>query len=577
MWQALGLVSFAVILAAFVALLVGLVIGIARKRWRVLKWSAATCGVAFLLLVVAIAFDTASDNSESALTSPQTSDSAATPSPDFTPLPTPPPEPATMPVQEPLIPPRVTAGQLIEIKSGNEVAFESKYVDQVHRIVGLVSSVQRAGEHIDVKLQGRRNTIAEVVCKVSGDWKEAADIQVNTTATVEGLVTNKGVFDLVVDDCSVVIGIVAATDFHVPVSSSWDAEAKTQVDEFNSLVGQAVEAGDTCATDCSRCFEIGGIMAQIDSIVGDALASGEWGQDFKLASAALGASLSKHQSNSIALIKTDVGLGSGVVVSPAGLLLTNEHVVGDADFVDVQLPSGCVLVGEVVKVDEDIDLALVQLPDDLVYLHLPFADRIVKPSDAVSVWGYPLSSELGYDPKHTQGEVERVSTEQLTLNVVANHGSSGGPVLNESDHVVGIVRAKSLFSNQIAAVPLDVAREFTDAGVAEAVDATVELITEKRILWVKVLPHENPYIDLRVQVDPEFDLSNGWHTVYVNGVREIWTDAIYADQSYLQIGTMDGSLSPDLRVSVSTDGYGDYRCEADSQSDTEFVFRCIER
>ena len=235
------------------------------------------------------------------------------------------------------------------------------------------------------------------------------------------------------------------------------------------------------------------------------------------------------------------------------------------------------LVGEVVKTEEDADLALVRLPDDRAYLHLPFADGMVKPSDAVSVWGYPLSFELGYDAKRTQGDVARVSTDRLTLNVVANPGSSGGPVLNESGHVIGVVRAKSLVGDQIAAVPLDVAREFIDAEMAEAEDAAVAAFTEKMVLWVKVSTHESQYIDLRVQVDPEFDLSKGWHTVYVNGVRKTWTDAIYADQSYLQIGTMGGSLSPDLRVSVSTDGYGDYRCEADSQSDTEFVFKCIER
>ena len=326
------MISVAVIFAAFVAIIVGLIIGIARKRWRVLKWSTATFGVAFLLLVVAVGFDTASDDSEGAPTSPQASKSAPTPSPTPTPITTPAPNPTILPAQDPIALPKVTAGQLIEIKNGNEVAFDSKYVGQAYRIVGLVSSVQQAGNYIDVKLQGRRNTIAEVVCKVSGDWKGAAEIQLNTTVTVEGLVTTKGVIDLVVYDCSVVSGVVTAGNFHVPASSSWGAEAERQVDEFNSLIDQVVEAGDTCAADCRRCVEIDGILSQIDDLVEDALASGEWGRDFELASAALSASLNKHQGNSIALIKTSVGLGSGVVVSPAGLLLTNEHVVGDADF-----------------------------------------------------------------------------------------------------------------------------------------------------------------------------------------------------------------------------------------------------
>ncbi|MYC06365.1 MAG: hypothetical protein F4X57_04215 [Chloroflexi bacterium] len=63
MWMALGLTSFLVVLAALVGAIVGLVIGIARKRWKVLKWSAAACGISLLLLIVAVALDGGFDDS----------------------------------------------------------------------------------------------------------------------------------------------------------------------------------------------------------------------------------------------------------------------------------------------------------------------------------------------------------------------------------------------------------------------------------------------------------------------------------------------------------------------------------
>ena len=45
MWMAVGLISLFIGLAALVAIVIGLVIGIARKRWKVLKWSEVSCGV----------------------------------------------------------------------------------------------------------------------------------------------------------------------------------------------------------------------------------------------------------------------------------------------------------------------------------------------------------------------------------------------------------------------------------------------------------------------------------------------------------------------------------------------------
>ena len=57
MWQALGIASILVLMSAVIGVIVGLIIGIARKRWRVLKWSAVICGIAFVLLMVAVAGD----------------------------------------------------------------------------------------------------------------------------------------------------------------------------------------------------------------------------------------------------------------------------------------------------------------------------------------------------------------------------------------------------------------------------------------------------------------------------------------------------------------------------------------
>ena len=91
MWQALGIVSFLVGLAAFIGIIIGLIVGIARKRWKVLKWSAAACGVSLVLLIVAVAMDTRADEPpDTGTTSASMSGSVATaqPQPTATPVPT---------------------------------------------------------------------------------------------------------------------------------------------------------------------------------------------------------------------------------------------------------------------------------------------------------------------------------------------------------------------------------------------------------------------------------------------------------------------------------------------------------
>ena len=54
-WGTVGIISFGVGAIAFFTMLVGLVVGVARKRWELLKWSSVTFGVCFIFLMIALA------------------------------------------------------------------------------------------------------------------------------------------------------------------------------------------------------------------------------------------------------------------------------------------------------------------------------------------------------------------------------------------------------------------------------------------------------------------------------------------------------------------------------------------
>ena len=55
MWGTIGIISFGVGAIAFFTMFAGLIVGVARKRWELLKWSSVTLGVCFVVLVIALA------------------------------------------------------------------------------------------------------------------------------------------------------------------------------------------------------------------------------------------------------------------------------------------------------------------------------------------------------------------------------------------------------------------------------------------------------------------------------------------------------------------------------------------
>jgi len=147
----------------------------------------------------------------------------------------------------------------------------------------------------------------------------------------------------------------------------------------------------------------------------------------------------------------DIGVGSGVVVVDSGLILTNLHVVSDADSVRVVFADGLESEATVVQTQPDQDLAVLQaktLPDDLQAATLK-STADVRPGDVVVAAGFPF----GIGPSVTAGVVsglkrefrspegERLLTNLIQFDAAANPGSSGGPLLTPDGEVIGIVTA----------------------------------------------------------------------------------------------------------------------------------------
>src|SRR5438477_10907114 len=140
------------------------------------------------------------------------------------------------------------------------------------------------------------------------------------------------------------------------------------------------------------------------------------------------------------------GLGSGIVISPDGLVLTNSHVVGASKEIRLRDTEGIVTDARVLGVDSDTDLALLRADGarDLRYASLGNSKTLRRGQLVVAI-GNPL----GFESTVTAGVVSalgrslRASTGRLIDDVIQtdaalNPGNSGGPLVSSNAEVVGI-------------------------------------------------------------------------------------------------------------------------------------------
>lgn len=165
--------------------------------------------------------------------------------------------------------------------------------------------------------------------------------------------------------------------------------------------------------------------------------------------------------------RVESSLGSGVIVDPAGHVVTNHHVIRDASEIRVQLADGRVATPSVVGVDPDTDLAVLKIDlPDLPIMPLGRSDGL-RAGDVVLAIGNPL----GLSQTVTQGIVSAVGRGSLRLATFAdfiqtdaaiNFGNSGGALIDTEGELVGIntaVLAQALGTEGIGfAIPVNLVR-----------------------------------------------------------------------------------------------------------------------
>lgn len=169
------------------------------------------------------------------------------------------------------------------------------------------------------------------------------------------------------------------------------------------------------------------------------------------------------------------GIGSGFVIDSAGLILTNAHVVDEADTVTVSFQDGRILEGQVLGKDPVTDVAVIHVEAE----GLPTVT--IGNSDAVrqGQWAIAIGNPIGLQETVTVGVISGIERSSAAIGIpdkrvgfiqtdaAINPGNSGGPLLNAAGDVIGINTAIVRGAQGLGfAIPINTAQQIAQQLIA---------------------------------------------------------------------------------------------------------------
>lgn len=165
------------------------------------------------------------------------------------------------------------------------------------------------------------------------------------------------------------------------------------------------------------------------------------------------------------------GTGSGFIIGSDGRLITNAHVVNDAETVEVTLKDGTTYEGTVLGTDSFTDVAVIKIEaTDLPTVKMGDAENLI-PGE----WAIAIGNPLGLDNTVTVGIISALGRSSSQVGVpdkrvrfiqtdaAINPGNSGGPLLNSQGEVIGINTAIRADAQGLGfAIPIETAQRIAD-------------------------------------------------------------------------------------------------------------------
>ncbi|MBX2827586.1 MAG: trypsin-like peptidase domain-containing protein [Flavobacteriaceae bacterium] len=168
-----------------------------------------------------------------------------------------------------------------------------------------------------------------------------------------------------------------------------------------------------------------------------------------------------------------IGTGSGVIISPDGYIITNNHVIDNANELEVTLNNNKSFTAELIGADPKTDIALIKIEPDETLPFVPFAD-----SNNVQIgeWVLAVGNPFNLTSTVTAGivsakardlnEFDRQSQSFIQTDAAVNRGNSGGALVNTQGQLIGINTAitseTGSFVGYSFAVPSNTARKIVE-------------------------------------------------------------------------------------------------------------------
>lgn len=142
----------------------------------------------------------------------------------------------------------------------------------------------------------------------------------------------------------------------------------------------------------------------------------------------------------VVYIETSSGIGTGMIISESGEILTNAHVVIGIDSADIKLTDGRSFPAVIVGRDEVLDVALLKINGANLPKITLANSSLVKQGDDVFTLGFPFG--IDGDVSFKEGTISRTLTDDtgtyFETSAEIHHGNSGGPMVNTAGEVIAI-------------------------------------------------------------------------------------------------------------------------------------------
>ena len=210
---------------------------------------------------------------------------------------------------------------------------------------------------------------------------------------------------------------------------------------------------------------------------------------------------------------SNLGLGTGFIVSNDGYIVTNQHVSGEKNSTCyVTLENGKNYKASVVWSDTDLDLSIIKINvKNLDYLHLGDSDKI-KVAEQVYAIGNPIGFEfqrtvtsgiisgLNRTIKIEEDNKTSYMEDLIQTDATINPGNSGGPLININGEVLGINSVKITSAEGIGfAIPINIIKP-----IIEKLTSTGECITPSLGVFAydkNIVPYINQELDQNIKLD----------------------------------------------------------------------------